>query len=154
LGKSFNTLIAAGNDQNRLGFAASSMVSGFTLTSTSADPTVRELGFQANQTASVPAGSSAPQIVAVKDAPPVVGQLSADTTFNLSLAGGPAIPVTVYADDTANNTTIINLVTDINQALRVPAIKSGKLTNFKPTSPITFTVRVNGGTVNTVTVPV
>jgi hypothetical protein len=89
------------------------------------NPTVTELGLADEATIT-------PLLIAAgKDVPLLAGRLLADTTL-ISIDGGPAIPVTIYADDTATNTTILNLVADINQALRVPAIKSGALTGFAP----------------------
>jgi len=54
--------------------------------------------------------------------------------------------VTIYADDTATNTTILNLVADINQALHAPAVKSGVIAgSFAPGSDVTFSIKINDG---------
>ena len=94
-------------------------------------------------------------IAATKEVPLIVGRISADTTLDFSINGAAAIPVMLYADDTATNTTVLNLVADINQALDVPSIKTGTLSSFVLASDVTFTVQVsngNGSTTKQVTV--
>ena len=87
-----------------------------------------------------------PVIEAVKDLTLVVGRLSQDVTITFATTGGPTGSVTLYADDTATNTTILSLVSDLNKALSVPTLKTGVLSDFSPTGPVTFNVGINNAT--------
>ena len=69
-------------------------------------------------------------IEAVKDLTLVVGRLSQDATITFATTGGPTGSVTLYADDTATNTTILSLVSDLNKALSVPTLKTGVLSEL------------------------
>ena len=92
------------------------------------DPAVLELGLTNEATI------TSPVIEAVKDLTLVVGRLSQDVTITFATTGGPNGSVTLYADDTTTNTTILSLVSDLNKALSVPTLKTGVLTSFAPTS--------------------
>ena len=67
-------------------------------------------------------------------------------------SSGVPIPFVLYAEDTADNKSILNLVSDVNRALRVPTVKGGAITAFNPASNVTFQVGVNGSAAEAVTV--
>jgi hypothetical protein len=100
-------------------------------------------------------------VSATKDLVPVVGRLENDATltFRITTDGTNYTDetVTLYADDTASNTTIVSLVDDLNKALSKPAIKTDVLSSFAySSSDISFglSLTVNGTTTTkTVTVP-
>jgi hypothetical protein len=93
-----------------------------------------------------------PLIRGAKDVPLAAGRVGADTTLQFSLDGGAPIPVTLYADDTGANTTVLSLVNDLNQALWVPIVKTGILPSLTPAGPLSFSVGLNGGPLTLVTV--
>ncbi|CAM5793933.1 LEPR-XLL domain-containing protein [Rhizobacter fulvus] len=111
------------------------------------DPAVLELGL------STQAVITKPAVQATKDLVSFVGRLAADATLTVTTTGGtgPSGTVTIYADDTATNNSILSLVHDVNQALSVPTLKTGVLSNFAPASAA-FGVRINGGALVSVTV--
>src|SRR5205814_8456348 len=80
------------------------------------NPADTELGFTDKAT------FTRPLIAAGKDVPTAIGRLSSDTTLSITPDGGSATAVTIYADDTAENTSILALVADVNQALSVATI--------------------------------
>src|SRR5262249_540393 len=95
------------------------------------NPAVFELGLSDEATITLPL------IAAVKDVALVVGRVATDTTLNFAINGGASIPVTLYSDDTATNSTILSLVSDLNQALHVAAVKGGTIAGFAPAG-VTF----------------
>ena len=114
------------------------------ITSQLDNPTVAELGLTDD-------GSFTRLLIAgTKDVPQVAGRLSTDTVLSFNVDGSP-IPVTLYADDTATNTSMLSLVADINQALWVPTVKTDVLASFAPTG-VAFKVGLNGGPLTDVTV--
>jgi hypothetical protein len=105
------------------------------------DPAVLELGLTNEATI------TQPRIEAVRDLVSVVGRLPEDATITITTTGGtgPTGTVTLFADDTAGNTTILGLVSDLNKALSVPTLKTGVLGSFAPSSDVTFSVKIGTG---------
>src|SRR5262249_18483929 len=93
-------------------------------------------------------------VSATKDLVPVVGRLEHDATLTFSTSTDGTNftdeTVTLYADDTASNTTIVSLVDDLNKALSKPAIKTDVLSSFVLGTDTSFTL---GVTLNGVTTP-
>jgi Ca2+-binding RTX toxin-like protein/outer membrane protein OmpA-like peptidoglycan-associated protein len=82
-------------------------------------------------------------VSATKDLVPVVGRLENDATltFSTKTAGATDFTdetVTLYADDTASNTTIVSLVDDLNKALSKAVVKTDVLSSFVYDSDISF----------------
>jgi outer membrane protein OmpA-like peptidoglycan-associated protein len=61
---------------------------------------------------------SLPHVQGAKNVPVTVGRLSSDQTFKVSVDQGMDVSVTIAAADTESNTSILNLVSNVNQALR------------------------------------
>jgi Ca2+-binding RTX toxin-like protein len=110
------------------------------------DPAVLELGLTDDATITQPA------IRAVKEVGVVVGRLPQDTTLTIATTGGPTGSVTLFADDTASNTTILSLVNDLNKVLATPTLKTGVLTTFAFGSNASFSVKIDSGAFVPVTV--
>jgi hypothetical protein len=73
-----------------------------------------------------------------------IGTLDADAHFTIE-TGGIEYNVTVEAWQTAENSTVLDLVDDINQALAQPSLVSDPLAGFVLSGPADFSVSVNGG---------
>lgn len=93
-----------------------------------------------------------PRLVAQRDVAQNTGRLTSDATIEINTTGGPSGRVTIYADDTATNSSVVSLVADFNKALATPTIKTGTLTSFATPNPVIFSVSINGGTAVEVTV--
>jgi Ca2+-binding RTX toxin-like protein len=92
----------------------------FVVTTTTSDVAFRELGIQ--QSAEAEEDEAGNLVVeAAKNAPTLVGQLTADASFSIALAGGPTFTVTVAAAATtspfAPNRNILDLVNDVQNAI-------------------------------------
>ncbi|WP_283806368.1 LEPR-XLL domain-containing protein [Bradyrhizobium sp. cf659] len=109
------------------------------------DPAVLELGLT-NATTITQA-----RLGAAKDLTQYVGRLPADATLTITTTGGLSGTLTLFADDTASNSTILSVVSDLNKALSVATLKTGVLASFAPVGPISFDVAVNGAAPKTVT---
>ncbi len=85
-------------------------------------------------------------VSATKDLVPVVGRLEHDATLTFSTSTDGTNftdeTVTLYADDTASNTTIVSLVDDLNKALSKAAIKTDVLSSFVLDSDISFDLTI------------
>lgn len=111
------TAINAVADGNRVKLiAVEGAVTGFQTATTSADPAFRDLGFQQSQVAARD-DSNTLFVKTGKDAPAQVGVLSAEAGFSIQINGGAVVPVTVTAAATAQNRNILDLVTDVQNAL-------------------------------------
>ncbi len=128
-----------------------SAVSDFTLTATAGDPAINELGFKATHEADgVPGAFS---LTTLKDAPRIVGRLTADTAFTINLGSGNTT-LTVLKADTDNNSTILDLVNDVNKVLTTAGLNDEVLASSfgsrlvltrQDGAPATFTVTAAGG---------
>lgn len=58
------------------------------------------------------------------DAQPIVGKLTSDAHFNVKIDGGSAVAVTVTKAATADNTTLVHLIADINAALTAAGLNA------------------------------
>src|SRR6266508_3466043 len=106
-GKRLNSLVLALADENRLALVAHPTVTDLKLTASQNDAAVRELGFQKEQVARGPlVGSNLDDFVLN----------SGSALFKLTI-GSTTYDVTVPAASTALNSTIGDLVADVNDAL-------------------------------------
>jgi hypothetical protein len=134
LGGQIHALLVSG-DVNFV--AVDDAVTAFSLSVEAGDPAITELGFAASATAA--AGTvAADTIVATNDLRSSVGRIGQNISFQVSIDGGTAVTVNLFAVDgvgtpdlnsdpavpdyvgvdTASNTSIIDLASDINRALR------------------------------------
>ena len=101
------------------------------------DPTVSQLHFSAGQTNT--GTSTTPAVLKGESGGPANGRLRADMHFALSLNGGPAVLVTVLQSATTGNTTIDDLVADINAALVAAGLGGQIGASRDASSRMTFT---------------
>ncbi len=118
-------------------------VTSFTVTTTKTDPAFRDLGFQ--ETADAVNQNGSLVVKAAKDAPTLVGQLTADASFSIDLDGaGSGLPVTVTVPraDTvsafAPNRNILDLVNDVQKAVKT-ALGTDKITVSSEGGRLLFT---------------
>ncbi len=112
-GTGYEGQVAAGYDvdnPSRLKLYATGGATTIQLLAYSNDPTVAELGFPGY---SDPASS----VTAHQEPRTIVGRLTDDATFTVSVSGGATGDVTVAASATAGNNSIADLVADVNNAL-------------------------------------
>jgi hypothetical protein len=95
-------------------------ITSFTVTvANTADPAFRDLGFQSS-TEAVEDDSGDLVVTAGKRAPTFVGRLTADASFNVTLAGESPVTVTVQASADSPfgaNRSILDLVKDVQDAI-------------------------------------
>jgi len=119
-----------------------SAASTFTLTAEAGDPAVNELGFKAEHVAE---GSGTYTVTTTKDVPRLVGQLTADTTFDIVI-GGTHYTVTIEAGATDANRTVIDVINDLTRALKTPSLVSGAVTAVSLAGNADFSISINGAT--------
>lgn len=133
---------------------------GFTLYATSTNSAVRELGFTSIQDAVLGGTPSGLRVIGTKDVPRLVGRLTGDTTFEI-IIGGTHYPITIEAGETVivkdgeeidGNRTIIDLINDLNKAIKTPSLVSSAVGVKQLTSDAHFSISINGGAAVPVTV--
>jgi Ca2+-binding RTX toxin-like protein len=97
--------------------AGGSAITGFKVTAASTNAAVKDMGLAVTQTAAAGLAS-----LLGGSALAANGRLAADTSFNLSVDGDPAVLVTVSKASTDSNTLRSQLVDDINTALAAAGI--------------------------------
>jgi Ca2+-binding RTX toxin-like protein/outer membrane protein OmpA-like peptidoglycan-associated protein len=104
------------------------------------DPPIFELGLP-NEAVIVRS-----HVSATKDLVPVVGRLQHDATLEFSTSTDGTTftteKVTLYADDTATNNSIVSLVDDLNKALSKAIIKTDVLSSFVYSSDVEFDLTI------------
>ncbi|HEY4633450.1 MAG TPA: hypothetical protein VIH00_05980, partial [Candidatus Limnocylindrales bacterium] len=108
-------LVTAAVEDGRVTLVGDGTVTSMQLTAAATNPLVKEIGFAASQSAVDVGGTfeiksqSAPSFL--------VGRLSGDAVFLVSLDGAPAVGVTVSQEDTASNRNILDLIGNVQDAL-------------------------------------
>lgn len=106
---------------NRIKLSSSS---AFTVTASDTDTAYREIGFRDAETAKQEFGSSTYSLTTGKDVPLIVGKLSNNTSdtgtadFTVTI-DGTAYTAKVPLKDTVANRSIIDVINDVNNALKV-----------------------------------
>jgi Ca2+-binding RTX toxin-like protein len=106
---------------NRIKLSSSS---AFTVTASDTDTAYREIGFRDSETATQKFGETAFTLTTGKDVPLIVGKLSNDTSdsgtadFTVTI-DGTAYTVSVPLKDTVANRSIIDVINDVTNALKV-----------------------------------
>ena len=131
--------ITVGHDGNRLTLTTTAAVTSLEIIASTTNPAVTQLGLQPQKIEKAIAQQIG--VTAGKDAPTLVGRLENNAVFNVVIDGGPPIPVTVLAADTASNVTILDLVDDINAAL-AGQIAGGAVSGFVLSDDATFSITI------------
>jgi len=125
---SLNAQVQAQVNGNRVNLVALGGVTSIELTTTSGDPTINDLGFSNGQMAVDDEGTLT--LKGGKDVPGLVGRLSGNAVFNVSMNtvnGGGIVGVVVEQSNTTSNRNILDILIDVRGAINAVPALNGKL---------------------------
>jgi Ca2+-binding RTX toxin-like protein len=137
---SLNGDVTVGSIGNRITLSTTAAVTVFEVLAETTNPAVTQLGLQPQLVEKTVAEQIS--VIAGKDAPTLVGRLSGNAVFNVSIGVDAAVPVTVLKADTDANSTILDLVDDVNAAL-AGQIAGGNVSSFELADDATFSVTLD-----------